>query len=91
MSLVDEFKEKSGGYYPNHSEVALETGAKQVHYDIVDSTRWGQVVEYVYERDGEFVKVTYEEGSGDSEIDYDAEVTEVVPVTKTIVTYERPQ
>jgi hypothetical protein len=90
--LLQEFKDATERWgertgYPTHDQIADELGAKQVNYDIVDTTRWGQVVEYVYERDGEFVKVTYEEGSGDSDIDYSPEFTDVVPVTKTVVTY----
>lgn len=87
MALVDEFREKSGGYYPNHDEIADEVGATQVHYDIVDTTRWGQVVEYVYQRGAEYVKVTYEEGSGDSDIDYDADVQQVKPVERVVTDY----
>lgn len=88
MTLAEEFKSKNEySDYPTHDEIAHELGAKQVHYDLVDTTRWGHVVEYVYERDGEYVKVTYTEGSGDSEYEYEPEIQEVFRVTKTVVDY----
>ena len=92
MSLLEEFiKRAPAGYddYPNHNESADELGAKQVHYDIVDTTRWGQIVEYVYQREDEYVKVVYESGSGDSDIPYEPEFTAVRPETQTVVSYVR--
>lgn len=96
MGFFQEFLQKEagsanfGGYdrYADHDEIADELGAKQVHYDIVDQWRWGNIVEYVYEKDGEFVRVTYREASGDGECEYEPDITEVVPVTKTITVYK---
>ena len=92
MSLLQEFQDKTpAGYddYANHDEIAHEVGAKQVAYDILDTTRWGHVVEYVYQRGDEFVSVTYTSGSGDSEYPYEPDLRAVKPVTKTVVTYEK--
>ncbi len=80
MSFLEDFKRlesESTDSYASHDETADELGAKQVFYDILDTTRWGFVSQYVYEKDGEFVSVVYEEGSGDSDIDYDPEYSAV--------------
>lgn len=89
--FIDEHKRQSADGYSGdivHDEVADELAADQVHYDILDTTRWGEVVEYVYERDGEFVSVVYERASGDGETVYSPTITEVVPVEVTVVQYK---
>lgn len=88
MSLAEEFAAKSGGYEVNHWDVAKELNAEQVHYDILDTTRWGQIVEYVYMRGLEYARVEYEEAGGEGETEYEPEWTAVRPVTKTIITYQ---
>lgn len=91
MSLIEDFVSRTpAGYddYPNHDEIADEVGATQVHYDVVDTWRWGNIVEYVYNRDDEYVSLVYREASGDGECEYEPDITEVVPVTKTITVYE---
>jgi len=91
VSLLEEFKSKTTDYsYPHHWDVAKELGAVQVAYNIEDTTRWGQVVSYVYQRKNEYVKVVYEEGSGDSDIDYDPEIFEVRPYSVTVTEYHKP-
>lgn len=89
MTLVQDFKEntKIGGW-PNHDEIADELGAKQVDYDILDTTRWGEIVSYVYKRADEYVRVTYERASGDGDSYYDPRIEVVVPEQKTITTYK---
>lgn len=102
MHLAEKFVRKQAdpeliGKYESiahHADVANHLGAKQVHYDIVDTTRWGQVVEYVYEGKGdnnlwELARVTYEVGAGDSDIDYEPEWQAVRPIVKTTVVYEK--
>lgn len=93
LNLRDEFKAQSEApanrsEYPNHDEIAHELGAEQVSYEIIDTTRWGHVVEYIYRRRDQYVSVTYTEGSGDSEYEYEPEFHEVIPVEKTITAYE---
>lgn len=89
MTLLEEFETKTArDSYPDHEEIAKEIGATFAHYELEDTTRWGTVESYVYQRGEEFVKVTYENGSGDSDIDYDPEFTAVRPVTKTVTVYE---
>jgi len=93
LSLAGEFKNGTKRLaedtdYATHDEIADELGAKQIHYDIIDTVRWGQVVEYVYMKGLEYARVVYTEGSGDSEYDYEPEWTAVRPVTKTVITYE---
>lgn len=75
--------------WQTYDETADELGATQVHYDIVDTTRWGQIVDYVFEKNGEFVRVRYTQGSGDSEYPYEPEYAQVKPVEKTVVVYEK--
>lgn len=94
LNLRDEFKAQSEANphkygYPNHEEIAQELGAKQVHYDIVDTWRWGDIVEYVYQRGNQYVQIVYREASGDGECDYDPEFYEVQPVEKTVVVYDK--
>lgn len=91
MTLLDDFvdnTEDAYESYPTHSDIAHEFGAKQVAYEILDTLRWGHLVEYIYQRDDEFVRVIYEEGSGDSEYPYLPSFTAVKPVTKTVTVYE---
>lgn len=44
-------------------------GFNLVQGDVVDTWRWGNIIEDVYEKDGEFYGVTYHSTSGDSDID----------------------
>jgi hypothetical protein len=92
MHLAQEFKDATERWgertgYPTHDEIADELGAEQIHYDVVDTTRWGTVVEYIYKRAEEFVRVEYETGSGDSEIEYYPTFTAVQPVETKVVKY----
>ncbi len=92
MSLAEDFKVASARWAEktcniSHHDIAEELCAVQVRYDIVDTTRWGHVVEYVYKRANEYVSVIYTEGSGDSEYDYEPEIKEVFRVTKTVMDY----
>jgi len=90
LSLAEDFEanQKLGGY-PDHSDIADQLNATEIHYEIVDEIRWGHVVEYVYSSGLEFARVIYRQGSGDSEYDYQPEWTAVRPVLKTIVTYQK--
>lgn len=90
MSFLEDFRRvdsEADHSYPSHDETAYELGAKQVFYDILETTRWGFVSQYVYELNGEFVSVVYEEGSGDSDIDYEPEYSEVEKQEVTITKY----
>lgn len=91
MTLAEEFQEKTpDGYdnYPNHDEVAEELGAEFVSEEVADITRWGYISEAIYKRGDDFVKVTYETGSGDSDIPYEPTFTRVRPVEKTVTVYQ---
>jgi hypothetical protein len=91
VSLLEEFKIEEGKHtetsYPTHDETADKLGATQVHYKVVDTTRWGQIVEYVYELDDEYVRVRYEEASGDGETYYEPDIVAVEPQQVTVTKY----
>jgi hypothetical protein len=92
MTLLEEFvaanaEEDSSYYNISHDRIAADLGATLVHHEIVDITRWGYIMQYVYKRDNEFVSVTYEEASGDSDLEYYPEFTSVVPETIQTVIY----
>jgi hypothetical protein len=91
VTLAEEFEEKTGGGYddyPNHDEVAHELGAEFVTEEIADTTRWGYISEVIYKRGDDYVRVTYEAGSGDSDIPYEPTFTRVRPVEKTVTVYQ---
>jgi len=91
MSLIADFiKEDDNGQYggyPTHDETGSAVGAQFVDHRIVNETRWGHIVEYVYKRDNEYVKVTYESASGDGETEYIPEYENVFPKEITVTKY----
>jgi hypothetical protein len=88
MTLIEDFESRQDvGDYPDHEEIANEIGATFLDHSILNSTRWGHVVEYVYMRSLEYARVTYEVASGDGSMEYYPTWTAVRPVPKTIITY----
>ena len=90
MILRQEFEDmydtQTESYDVSHEEHAEALGATFVTEEIIEITRWGQIVRYIYERDNEFVAVKYEQDGGDADIEYSPTFTSVKPkeITKTI-------
>ena len=66
-----------------------------VNSELIDTTRWSHIYRVIFSFDGKFYVTTYSQGAteyqDESAYEYDddeIECREVVPVTKTIVTYE---
>ena len=77
MTLAEDFTISYENDGLMHDETADVMGATLVDTTVARITRWGHVHSSVYALNGEFVKVTYEVGSSDSDIDYSPEFTDV--------------
>lgn len=67
---------------------ALENDFNKINTETIDQGRWTQFVQHTFERDGEYVAVTVEEGLTEyQDDDYGYEIYSVVPVPS--VTYNR--
>lgn len=93
MSLLEDLKSlvnTSRNEYAFEDEAEGKFGAVKVKSEHLDSTRWGDIYEDVYERDNEFVAVSYETGSTEyQEMDFEPDLYEVIPVSVTVTKYER--
>ena len=85
MSLLTELKENAA------EREIYAAGAKNVCREISSEHRWYNRVMDVFERDGEFVAVFWDEPSTEmqEDQDYNAEVYAVEPYEATVTKYRR--
>lgn len=87
--LKKALKDGRAGRYPCTEDLIDSVNAKFVVFSkIVDSTRWGYIVDDIVTRNGSeeglnYVRIRYEVSSGDGDADFNPEFTDVIPYEVT--------
>lgn len=90
MSLLEDVKNWSTeDSYAGVWEMAEDVGASLKSEDVVGTWRWGTIHEAILERDNEYVRVGWQQASGDGDCDFEPSFEEVIPVEKVVIEWQK--